>query len=415
MLDEELRDQLADWAHSVDRLPVPDVAILRGRVRRRRLRVGGAIAGLAVVTAVTAGVATLPAAKPANPPVAWYPAGPVPAADAGPEAAPYFITLAGGLHDPVTVTAWRSGKQIAEVWPPTRMGTFVGVAAAADDRTFVLEEDGSNTKPTAFYELRLRPDGHPLPLTRLAIPAATMAKVRSAASPNPLLDPVEIRGVPPFGLTNSFAISPDARNLAVAVAAGGQAAIDVVSLPTGRFREWRVPNGTGPLAWAGDRYLTFFQYRDNVGLVVLDTASDSAPRVIVRPIAHVEGVGRGFAFFSSLVSADGSTLFTTYFGADRKCPGGYACSKMTIIQISLRTGELVREILPPIRFGVRGPFCAALWSDPSGRRVAVSCGNKGELDGLEQGIVSDGKFRSLSLHLPGDLVLEIPPGDFVAW
>jgi hypothetical protein len=65
MLDEELRDQLADWALSADRLPVPDIAILRGRVRRRRLRVSGAIAGLAVVASVTVVVATMPAAKPA--------------------------------------------------------------------------------------------------------------------------------------------------------------------------------------------------------------------------------------------------------------------------------------------------------------------------------------------------------------
>jgi hypothetical protein len=94
---------------------------------------------------------------------------------------------------------------------------------------------------------------------------------------------------------------------------------------------------------------------------------------------------------------------------------------MTVIQISLRTGELVREILPPIRYGIEGPFCAALWSDPSGRRVAASCGNIGELDGLEQGIVSDGRFRDLPLHLGGNLPVPgglgggYPPGDYVAW
>jgi hypothetical protein len=409
MRDEELRGQLADWALCADRLPVPDIAILRGRVRRRRLRVGGAIAGLAAITAAAV-VATLPAApavRPNKPPVAWYPAGPLPPADAGPGAAPYFITLAGGQHTPLTVTAWRSGKQIAEVWPPTPAGTFVGVAAAADDRTFVLEEDGSNTKPTAFYELRLRPDGRPLPLARLAIPAATMAKVRSAASPNPLLDPVSTAGVPPLSLTNSFAISPDARDLAVAVAVRGQLAIDVISLPTGRAREWRALSGSpeAPLAWAGDRYLTFQSSEAGSTVVrLLDTASHSAPRVIVGPISHIQGISRGF-FLPSLVSPDGSTLFATYIGG----------KKQAIIQISLRTGELVREILPPIRHGVRGPFCAVLWSDPSGRRVAATCGNIGELDGLEQGIVSDGKFRSLSLNLPGNLVVGYLPNEFVAW
>jgi hypothetical protein len=37
------------------------------------------------------------------------------------------------------------------------------------------------------------------------------------------------------------------------------------------------------------------------------------------------------------------------------------------------------------------------------------------LDGLEQGIASDGKFQSFPLNLPVDLGGGYPPGDWIAW
>jgi hypothetical protein len=54
-----------------------------------------------------------------------------------------------------------------------------------------------------------------------------------------------------------------------------------------------------------------------------------------------------------------------------------------------------------------------LWSDPSGHSVAATCGS-GVASDLEQGIVTDGKLRAVSLHLPGNKV-DWPLGDFVAW
>ena len=424
MQDEELRDQLADWARSADRLPVPDIAGLRGRVRRHRLRAAaGVIAGLAVAAAVTMVVATLPDGPPVPPitaPVAWYPAGPLPAADAGPAAAPYFIWLQ--LQGPsqvlpdgsVAVTDWETGKQLARVRPPTRGAAFVGVAAAGDDRTFVLEADGRDSKPTAFYELRLRPDGRPLSLTRLGVPAATMAAARTAASPNPLIDPVLTAGVPGKGLNNSFAISPDGRKLAVAVAVGGRAAVDVVSLATGTVREWSAVGGNlqAPdmqLGWAGNHYVAFTWWvKGKVGpdLRLLDTSSGSnllASRVVVGSFKDLDGIGASWLWNYYTVSPDGSTLFATYVGP----------VKVAIVQFSVRTGRMVREVLPSVRHGIRGPLCQVLWSDPSGRRVAAACGSDGD---LEQGIVSDGKLRALSLNLPGNNhAINYWPGDFVAW
>ena len=427
MLEEELRDQLTGWARSAERLPLPDLVSLRGRVRRRRQRIGGVIAALAVVAAIATVTAVLPSAPvrqaAAGPVAGWYPAGPPPPADVGPEAAPYFIALKRWTDSPgvvpltVDVFAWRTGTPIAVVAPPTPGGSFLGVAAAGDDRTFVVEEDGRDSMPAAFYELRLRPDGQPLPLTRLRIPAATMAGARAAATPNMLFDPVSVAGVAANkDLNNSFAVSPDGRKLAIAVAAGGHAAIDVVTLATGSVHEWHAGAGASAVSgmqvgWAGNRHVTFtwWVWKAKIGwysvLRLLDTGSGSnllASRVVVGPFKNLAGMGAG-RLGSYTISPDGSTIFAGYVGEP----------KYVIVQISVRTGRLVREILPPVRHTRLGPLCAVLWSDPSGHSVAATCGSSVESD-LEQGIVTDGKLRAVSLHLPGNKV-DLAPGDFVAW
>ncbi len=55
MRDEELREQLAAWVRPVERLPVPDVTVLRHRARRRRVRQAAMGLAACVVVAATAG------------------------------------------------------------------------------------------------------------------------------------------------------------------------------------------------------------------------------------------------------------------------------------------------------------------------------------------------------------------------
>ena len=54
MLDDELREQLAEWVRPVTTLPVPDIRVLRRRARKRGMR---RAAAAAVVTAVVAAAA----------------------------------------------------------------------------------------------------------------------------------------------------------------------------------------------------------------------------------------------------------------------------------------------------------------------------------------------------------------------
>ena len=160
MLDDTLHEQLAGWVRPLVDLPVPDVRVLRRRARRRVMRRAAAAAAMtAVVAAATAGItATLPSGRPVEGPAggppegsisswpaapgtwthgAWQPAGPLPAADAGPTVAPYIlIPRIGGVIQVRRV--FRSVTTIATVQSPP--GQYLaGVASAGDDRTFVLQ------------------------------------------------------------------------------------------------------------------------------------------------------------------------------------------------------------------------------------------------------------------------------------
>ena len=260
MLDDSLHEQLADWVRPVTRLAVPDIRVLRRRARRRGMRRAAATVTMTVVvTAVAVGVmaSLLGAGRPAggrpasgSPPWpagpgtwthgVWRPAGPLPAADASPVVAPYIVLLVPG-RGTVQVRNVYTFKTIATVQPP-RGQFFAGIAAAGDDRTFVLQaEVGGRTQqspmpvnPTAaaFDELRLTPDGRPESLGLLGT-------------------------VPARDGLSGFAISQDASMLAYSTGSG----FETVSLATGRGRSWPAVDAGNvaplSLSWAGDRTLAF--------------------------------------------------------------------------------------------------------------------------------------------------------------
>src|SRR5262245_22696070 len=134
---------------------------------------------LAGVLVALAGCAHAPPAHPSaaaaspsapSPQATWYPARRLPAANAAPNLAPYFVTLAFQHRDvPAVVTDAFTGKKLATVYPPVHGTSFAGVAAAGDDRTFVLAAQGTGPAPR-YYELRLGPAGRPRPLVLLPTP-----------------------------------------------------------------------------------------------------------------------------------------------------------------------------------------------------------------------------------------------------
>jgi hypothetical protein len=402
MLDDSLREQLADWVRPVTSLPIPDIRVLRRRARRRGMH--GAVTA-ATVTAVVAGVTvgifgSLPGTgRPAGGrPVTsvvvsqgiviqgWQPAGPAPAADAGPTATPYIVIPGYGGDGTAQVRNILTGRTIVTVQPPP--GQFVvGVAAAGDDRTFVLQAEmggqqqeingrkaGPPQNPTtvAFDELRLSPDGRPVSL-------------------------VSLFTVPARDALSGVAISQDASMLAYANPQNS--GFETVSLATGTRRSWApVDSGTvAPLSlsWAGDETLAFEWSAGNnrhppgLGMRVLDVAAPGnllqASRLVIPYGQYCAATGA--CQDGQLLTPDGSKLLVT-----RTVAAGQDYTD-SVVEYSARTGQRLADVMPAIRTPYAGPPCVPLWTDPSGEQVISFCGGHGER-------YDNGHLSRVTLHPP---------------
>ena len=291
----------------------PQVVIrqARARLRRRRRRSAGVVAvSLAASGAVYLAVGGPSGPKPGHrrpaPASAVVPSVNVAAFAQVPR---FFVALTGktvpdqGQRAVVAATA--TGAVLGSVPPPRPHCVFTWVAAAGDDRTFVLAVQHavpalgwpahfSGAGPARFYRLVLGRSGEPGPLTALPAPPVT-------------------------GDINGFALSPDGSKLAVTVSPplhlqhgrpppprGSR--LRVFTLATGAERDW-VLAGIGwigdtkpsaqSLSWAGDDQTLLVQERRGQGgpiaeLRLLDTAGPggslpAASKRVPIPSADISG------------------------------------------------------------------------------------------------------------------------------
>ena len=242
---------------------------------------------------------------------------------------PYYVAVANSSLTVVRGT-W-TGATLARI---TTRTPVVGVAGAADGRTFVLDEQrsimgssGTWVGQPTFYLLRLTASGAEESLTRLAVPA-----------------------IPSGTVVSGLALSPDGSKLAVDVDSGGFPTarlmeIMTYTLATGAFRSWTtsgVTNADAPygftgsgvdgaqsISWTADsRTLAFgVENTSGVGVRLLDTAAggtdlmaDSRLAVTVRNFGDLVGSLRNAAppyYFVScttdaMISMDGSAIVCGY-------------------------------------------------------------------------------------------------------
>lgn len=268
----------------------------------------------------------------------------------------YLVALHGGRTLPdqgrravVAVTA--SGALLGSVAPPAPYQVFTWVAAAGNDRTFVLAAQRAQpvagargllegTGPARIYRLELRRSGHPGALQRLPVPTVS-------------------------GNINGFALSPDGSKLAVstAQATGGAARvseIQVSTLATGAQRSWTF-SGAGwvgqdkptaqSLVWAGDdRTLLYMQFLGEGGakaqIRLLDTA---------KPGGSLTAASTRVPFPSWLISGRVEALRQAY-GNMLLLPGGRdIIAEETTFNWQGKPGlppsggfaRIVRSLLPP--------------------------------------------------------------------
>ncbi|HTX26123.1 MAG TPA: hypothetical protein VME19_03780 [Streptosporangiaceae bacterium] len=369
---------------------------MRQRVRRRRLRgsaavlVAAAAAGVAVGTVLPGGHSggLTPAAgarhERAQASSGWYPAGPLPAADAGPTAAPYYVTVVFQRSPaPVIVGNAFTGRVLATVSAPVPGLGFTGVAAAGDDRTFVLAAQETSPATVVFYELRLTAGGRVASLTRLL----------SVSSP----------GVP------GFALSADASRLAYVTTYG----IRVVSLATGASRTWTADGHTvvgraGELSWAGDQTLALYWASvapgsRQTGIRLLNTSAPGGDLLSSRLIIGVPeatAFGQMDGLSGLLITSDGSKVFATAESGQPDNPGA------EVVEFSARTGQALAVVSPRAGESGMGTSCGALWTDPSGEQLTAECGGAVT--------VANGHFTAADLRVPSYNFSSSPLG-VIAW
>jgi hypothetical protein len=261
----------------------------------------------------------------------------------------------------VRVTA--TGRPLASVTAPRPYDTFVGVTAAADDRTFVLaaqklphfKPDGRVAPPaTRYFLLRFHPDhGHPrTTLTPLPIP------------------------VTPAGLwASEFALSPDGSRLAVVSGPGDKLQLTVYNLRAGTQRDYQSAGGVGntyvtpytedALSWGTDnRTLAFVygQWGGREGVWLLDTARPGSGLLANSRVAIPES--RTTNWTQIQLTADGQTIIGN---VNNPYQNG---SLQHLVEVSARTGKLVR-VLNVIR-GMANDFEQVQWMSPSGRLMIVT-------------------------------------------
>jgi hypothetical protein len=309
--------------------------------------------------------------------------GSLPASNAGPAAAPYFMVLRQGN---AVVYDWRSGRAAAVIRPPrTASQGFTGVAAMGDDRTFVL---AAGTGHTRFYQASLDQRG------TLAGPLAQLP-------------------VPPVANSSTlFAVSPDGSELALVLAQPGAVAaneIMVVSLADGATRIWRSPDPGSvyalswedPLAmpgeaWSGHPRLLFGwtdaarprrTARQRSGLRLLDPGAPGASLLgsrLLIPASVRAGALRTLNY--PLISPAGTVVFVTMTSHT----GGNA--QAAVVAFSAATGRPLSVVTPLAGESGFGTWCGALWADPSGSQALAACGVQGRLNGTQ--------FTKLNLHFP---------------
>jgi hypothetical protein len=315
---------------------------------------------------------------------------------------PYYVAVANSSQTVVRAT-W-SGTTLARITTSTPV---VGVAGAADGRTFVLDEQRSIMGGTvkwvgqpAFYLLRLTASGTEQSLTPLAVPA-----------------------IPNGTVVSGLALSPDGTKLAVDVDSGsspqsGSMEITTYTLATGASHSWTANGLTNPdaafgftgsgvdgaqsISWAANSRTLAVGVQNglNTGVRLLDTAAagtsliaDSRLAVTLQDpqdLLRLRDVGPPDYFASctsdAMLSLDGSAIVCDYSTSVNKY------TTMGFAEYSTRTGKM-DHVLGLVHFTGQAPIGISLyWVNSTG---SIAIGTSGSASGGRFGVMDGGKFTPL--------------------
>jgi hypothetical protein len=316
---------------------------------------------------------------------------------------PYYVAVHNSSLTVVRAT-W-TGATLATI---TTRTPVVGVAGAADGRTFVLDEQRSIIgrsvtwvgQPT-FYLLQLTASGTEESLNPLAVPA-----------------------IPSGTVVSGLALSPDGSKLAVDVDSGSwpQARLMEImtyTLATGAFRSWTTSGLTNPdapfgftgsgvdgaqsISWTADsRTLAFgVENASYVGVRLLDTASGGTDLMADSRLAVIErnfkDLGRSlrnaappYYFVScitdAMISMDGSAIVCGYSTTIGNT------TTMGLAEYSTATGKM-NHVVGLVHFEGEAPTGISLyWVNSTGQ---IAIGTSETTGGGRVGVINGDTFTPL--------------------
>jgi hypothetical protein len=316
---------------------------------------------------------------------------------------PYYVAVESSSL--AAVRATETGATLARITTSTPV---VGVAGAADDRSFVLDAQSSIVGGTvqwvgqpAYYLLRLTASGGEQSYTRLSIPA-----------------------LPAGFVVAGLALSPDGSQLAIAADSGdiSQSArleISVYTLATGASHTWSATGifdsqapfgftgsgarGAQSISWGADSTTLAFDWENAsriVGVRLLDTAANgddliADSRVAATepsPISMYQQERDGDVVYSCMwnwiLSLDGSGTVCDYEMGSKdsnETTSGF-------LWYSTSTGKLT--VISTFQTDEEGPGGdnALYWVNSTGRTVI---GEVGPVGGDQVGVITGDKFTPL--------------------
>jgi hypothetical protein len=291
---------------------------------------------------------------------------------------PYFVPSYAVVRDTTT------GATLGTIRASVPGYTIRAVTGAADDRTFVLDEDkwvGNNAsedqiyEPHSFYLLRLNSDGRPASVTRLPMTAGP--------------------------LVSGMALSADGTRLAIAVAprpAGRpkptvpQTQLRVYTLATGAVRTWSgygsigQSDDPGSISWtANGQQLVFDWYegltdRQQSGPWLLTLAGPSTSLLadshqVISTFSPVHPLS---CSDDQIVTPDGSAVIcpeATAYGPISSQGGQHMAVRF--LEYSTATGRLVRTVAVNFKNTTQDPEVNVLWSNAAGTVLIGAVPNLG--------------------------------------
>jgi hypothetical protein len=315
-----------------------------------------------------------PPGIPAGPPVSSYvQSGQLP---------PFYVTL---TPPGAVVHLTQNGATLGTIRPSRPGATVVAASAAADDRTFVLAEQGRPHQAVMFYRVRLGSAGRPSAPTRLPMSLAAGQ------------------------LVTGLALSPDGTRLAIAVEPGGDVQqIRLYAVSGGPARIWSATGGSiggfstaRSLSWpASQRTLAFnwlVHTTRSVRLLDLGTAGGSLlaasrPAVTVADTAP-KGKPQYGCQADMILTPDGSAVVCPSSGIRNTAKDGTITYSAGYPEFSAATGRVIRIVGNwPTKFD--DPAALYLfWSSTSGQ-VLIGAIHSAGRDWF--GVISGNGFTPLS-------------------